>query len=114
VENVVARENGWDSWSEYQRTAQTRTYRKQLEIAVEGKGLPDTPASYRREAGVTSDFTQAYKRFTDEGDIDQGPWSDTHSRDPDSPWAELQIAQGIRDEDASYAIGDTPGGKGRK
>ena len=110
VENVVARQAGWDSWSEYQRVAQTRTFRKQLGIAVEGKGLKDTPASYRRQAGVTSDFSTAYQRFREEGDI-EGRWEQSHSRSPGGAWADLQIAQGIRDEGASYDIGDTPGGK---
>lgn len=110
AENVVARGAGWDSWSEYQRVAQSRTYRKQLGIAVEGKGLPDRPSSYRREAGPTTDYSQAYARFRQEGDI-EGQWSETHSRSPQSPWAQMQVAQGIRDQDARYDIGDTPGGK---
>lgn len=110
VENVVARQHGWDSWSEYQRVAQSRTFRKQLGVAVEGKGLPDKPISYRRTAGVTSDFSTAYQRFREEGDI-EGRWSESHSTSPNSPWAQMQVAQGIRDQSARYDIGDTPGGK---
>lgn len=110
AENVVARQAGWDSWSEYQRVARSRTFRKQLEIGVEGQGLPDTPRSYRELAGPTTEFSTAYQRFREEGDID-GRWSETHSRSPNSPWAQMQVAQGIRDENARYDIGDTPGGK---
>jgi hypothetical protein len=110
VENIVARQKGWDSWSEYQRTAQTRTYRRQLRIAVEGKGLPDRPSSFRREAGISTDFSTAYRDFMEEGDL-EGRWVETHSTGPDSAWADLQIAQGIRDEGAEYDIGDTPGGE---
>lgn len=110
VENIVARANGWDSWSEYQRVAQTRTYRKQLGIAVEGRGLADRPRSYQRLSGPSTDFSRAYAQFIQEGDI-EGQWSDSHSRTPDSPWARMQVAQGIRDQDARYDIGDTPGGK---
>lgn len=61
-------------------------------------------------AGPTSDFSEAYAKFQAEGDI-EGRWAETHSRSPNSPWAQMQIAQGIRDEDARYDIGDTPGGK---
>lgn len=110
AENVVARRAGWDSWSEYQRVAQTRTYRRQLAIAVEGKGLEDKPSSYRRLAGPSTDLSTSYQRFREEGDI-EGRWAESHSTSPGSPWADLQIAQGIRDEGAQYDIGDTPGGK---
>jgi hypothetical protein len=108
VENVIARQKGWDSWSEYQRTAQTRTFQKQLSKAVVGKDLPDKPSSYRRLAGISSPFSVAYRDFMEEGDT-AGRWQDTHSTGPDSAWAHLQIAQGMRDEDAEYDIGDTPG-----
>lgn len=110
AENVVARQAGWDSWSEYQRVARSRTFRKQLEIGVEGQGLPDEPRSYRKLAGPTTDFSTAYQKFREEGDL-EGRWAETHSRSPNSPWAQMQVAQGIRDENARYDIGDTPGGK---
>lgn len=110
VENIVAREAGWDSWSEYQRVAQTRTFRTQLGIGVEGNNLPDKPSSYRNLAGPSTDFSVAYQRFREEGDLG-GRWADSHDMGPDSPWADLQIAEGIRDEGAEYDIGDTPGGE---
>lgn len=107
AENVIARQAGWDSWSEYQRAAQTRTYRKQLEVGVEGLGLPDRPSSYRRLAGPRSRISQAYKRFMDEGSM-EGRWSESHSTAPGSPWAQMLEAEGVRDENATYEVGDTP------
>lgn len=106
----MARRAGWDSWSEYQRTARTRTFRQQLRIAVESQGYEDQPRSYRRLAGASSKFSSAYAAFIEEGDT-EGPWSESHSQGPDSAWADLQIAQGLRQEGAEYDIGDTPGGE---
>ncbi len=108
IENIAARKAGWSSWSEYQRVAQTRTYRNQLEMAVKGNGLPDTVKSYRTQAGYNSPFSRAYARFIKEGPVSNGHWTSNHSTSPDGPLAQLLVVQGYRDEDATYDVGETP------
>lgn len=92
-ENLRFRKAGWRNWSDYQRTAKTRDYRRWVEAAAKEHNV-----SARKFKNPDSHFNQLYL------DARNADWDHT----ADGSFADLLTYLGLRQPDASYDVGDTP------
>lgn len=92
-ENIRFRKAGWGSWSEYQRTAKTKEYRRFVTAAADEKGV-----SPRTLKNPESDFNQLYLEAK----------RDDWKNDPEGPFADFLVFIGVRAPDADYNVGETP------
>lgn len=114
-ENRVFSSAGWESWSEYQRTARSDEFRRFAKsYAREQKGKPwfrqrggkESYASYQARGKVPrgmlepdSEFSQAYLAAKQSG----------FSTEVGGPFDRFLKMTGLRDPDATYDVGDSPG-----
>lgn len=90
-ENLRFQKEGWKSWSEYQRTAKTKEYRRFV-------GNAKDENIERNPKAPGSEFNQRYLAARDSG------WS----KDPDGDFADFLVWLGVRRPDATHDVGDTP------
>lgn len=102
-ENERAKQAGWSSWSEYQRTRKTPQFQRAIKDAID-KGAIRT----RRDVGPTADISRKWN------DVLEARRNDAPNLyDPDGPLADYLIYIGRRQPDDWWDVGDTPSGAGK-
>jgi len=103
-DNERAKEQGWSNRSEYERRYEDKNYLWALR-------------QYQRANKMTISQARAADRLG--GDLNKKlraakatGWGKTQAgRDPRGPMSKLLVDMGMRDPSATYAVGDTDGGK---
>lgn len=93
-ENLKFRSSGWDSWSEYQREARKPQYRRFAKAAAQNQ-----KRSLRGLQEPDSQFNKLYLKSKKAG----------FPKKVGGPFDKFLKAIGLRDPDADYPIGDSPG-----
>lgn len=101
-ENVRARQSGWRSWSEYQRTRKSPQFKRAVEDAI-AKGT----VTHKRDVGPNAPISQKWNAVL-KARADDAP----NLYDPDGPLADYLIYIGRREPDDWWDVGDTPSGAG--
>lgn len=96
LENVRAKDAGWDSRSERDYARKSNEYKRWIRGSLDSKA----PFIMPRDK-----FEQLYIAAKRDNDF--------NNTDYNGPFARLLVAVGLRDEDATYPVGQTPK-KGRR
>ena len=102
-ENERVQKVGWRNWSDYQRARKSDDYNRLVNRAIVERG------ETRRDIGPESEFSQLYLEMEADQEVRQGD----RDLSPEGPLAQMLIYVGLRDPEATYDVGDTPGETGR-
>lgn len=91
-ENLRFQKLGYSSWSEYQREAKSKEFKRFAAAAA------DEHETNARKIKTDPEFTELYLAAK------RSDWQN----DPEGPFADFLVYIGLRRPDADYNVGDTP------
>lgn len=91
--------SGWDSWSQFQAARNSPVYKYDMELAL--KRHPDVTAKDMRK--IDSEFNVLFSEAKHFWNKRKSP----EYRDPNGPVANFLVYLGLRDENATYDVGET-------
>lgn len=108
--NVQAQERGnYTSYSQYNRIWSPRAQHTQEQVKERNSWIRQGARKSGRSMDTIRADPQVREAYTDWVMISKEDRSD---KSPDGPYAQWLVAIGLRDEDADYDVGDTPGETG--